>query len=135
MNRLGVLLVLCACLACALVAVAAPSAAAHQRRLDYDCEDFANQAEAEEYLLPGDPYNLDADNDGIACEDLPCPCSDTPGGAVEEPAPVAHEKPAPAPKPPKLNKAVARAAAVAKAHRFNLRNRAIELVSFQGCGR
>jgi hypothetical protein len=42
---------------------------------DYDCADFANQAEAEEYLLPGDPYRLDADDDGIACEDLPCPCS------------------------------------------------------------
>src|ERR1700733_6644675 len=55
-----------------------PGASAHRR--DYDCEDFANQAEAEEYLLPGDPYNLDADNDGIACEDLPCPCSYSPGG-------------------------------------------------------
>jgi hypothetical protein len=39
--------------------------------LDYDCSDFATQEEAQEYLLPGDPYNLDADNDGIACEDLP----------------------------------------------------------------
>ncbi len=47
---------------------------------DYDCADFANQAEAEEYLLPGDPYRLDGDSDGIACEDLPCPCSSTPGG-------------------------------------------------------
>jgi hypothetical protein len=60
---------------------------------DYDCADFANQAEAEEYLEPGDPYNLDADNDGIACEDLPCPCSYSPGGGEEggggnsEPAP------------------------------------------------
>lgn len=51
---------------------AAPASAAAR---DYDCADFATQAEAEEYLLPGDPYNLDADNDGIACEDLPCPCS------------------------------------------------------------
>ena len=47
-----------------IVNVPAASAAAR----DYDCADFANQAEAEEYLLPGDPYNLDADNDGIACE-------------------------------------------------------------------
>jgi hypothetical protein len=45
---------------------------------DYDCADFNTQAEAEEYLLPGDPYNLDGDNDGIACEDNPCPCDDTP---------------------------------------------------------
>lgn len=68
-------------------------AAAH----DYDCADFANQAEAEEYLLPGDPYNLDADNDGKACEDLPCPCSYTPGsgGGSSEPS-----EPAPPPPPP-----------------------------------
>lgn len=66
----------------------APAAA-----LDYDCADFANQAEAEEYLLPGDPYRLDADNDGIACEDLPCPCSYSPGGG--EPS-----EPAPPPPPP-----------------------------------
>jgi hypothetical protein len=36
--------------------------------LDYDCADFANQAQAQGYLLPGDPYNLDGDNDGVACE-------------------------------------------------------------------
>ena len=36
--------------------------------VDYDCADFATQEEAQEYLLPGDPYGLDADNDGIACE-------------------------------------------------------------------
>lgn len=29
-------------------------------------------------MLPGDPYGLDADHDGIACEDLPCPCSSIP---------------------------------------------------------
>ena len=63
----------------AFLALDATPASAAAR--DYDCADFANQAEAEEYLLPGDPYNLDADNDGIACEDLPCPCSSTPGKA------------------------------------------------------
>lgn len=65
--------------------------------LDYDCADFANQAEAEEYLLPGDPYNLDADSDGKACEDLPCPCSYSPGsgGGSSEPS-----EPAPPPPPP-----------------------------------
>jgi hypothetical protein len=116
---------------CALAVgiVAAPAASAHRR--DYDCEDFANQAEAEEYLLPGDPYNLDADNDGIACEDLPCPCDSTPGGesAIVDPGP------APPPKPPRLNKAVARATAMAKARRFNHRNRLISRTSFQGCER
>ncbi|HSS34588.1 MAG TPA: excalibur calcium-binding domain-containing protein [Solirubrobacterales bacterium] len=70
---------------------AAPAAAAR----DYDCADFANQAEAEEYLLPGDPYRLDADNDGIACEDLPCPCSYSPGGGGG-----GGDITAPPPKPP-----------------------------------
>ena len=110
-----------------------PQASAHRR--DYDCDNFANQAEAEEYLLPGDPYNLDADGDGIACEDLPCPCSYTPGGGREEVTTVTHEKPAPPPKPPKLNKAVARSAAVAKSRRYNRRNRLISRLSFQGCRR
>ena len=36
----------------------------------YDCADFATQAEAQGFLLAGDPYGLDADNDGIACEEL-----------------------------------------------------------------
>jgi hypothetical protein len=125
---LGAGIVLC------LLAVMAPTASAHRR--DYDCVDFATQAEAEEYLLAGDPYNLDADGDGIACEDNPCPCSYSPGGggggesSGSVPAP-----PAPPPKPPKLNKAVARSAARAKARRFNFRNRLISRVSFQGCRR
>ena len=69
-----------------VLAAHAPSAA---RALDYDCSDFANQAEAEAYLLPGDPYRLDADHDGIACEDLPCPCSSTAAPApVITPTPV-----------------------------------------------
>ena len=115
-------------------AAQAPSASAHRR--DYDCADFANQAEAEEYLLSGDPYNLDADSDGIACEDLPCPCSYSPGGTIEDPGPEAtQEKPSPPPKPPKLNKAVARSAAVAKSRRYNRRNRLISRLSFQGCRR
>jgi len=56
--------------------------------LDYDCADFSTQAEAQEHLLPGDPYNLDGDGDGIACETLPCPCS------------WAGPQPTPAPPPP-----------------------------------
>lgn len=118
-----------------LVAIAAPTASAHRR--DYDCADFANQAEAEEYLLPGDPYNLDGDNDGIACEDLPCPCSNSPGGGGGGGgnAGAGAIPPAPPPKPPKLNKAVARSAAWAKARRFDARDRLISPISFQGCGR
>lgn len=128
---LGLLASVCA-LALCLAAVPSASAARHR---DYDCADFATQAEAEEYLLPGDPYNLDADNDGIACEDLPCPCSSTPGGgSAVEPGPTSVA-PAPPPKPPKLSKAVARKAAFAKAHRYKSRNHRISLLSFQGCAR
>jgi endonuclease YncB( thermonuclease family) len=66
------------------------------RALDYDCADFANQAEAQADLLPGDPYHLDGDGDGVACESLPCPCSTTSGGGGRVPPP---EPPAPAPSP------------------------------------
>jgi micrococcal nuclease len=38
---------------------------------DYDCSDFATRAQAQRQLLPGDPYGLDSDGDGVACEDLP----------------------------------------------------------------
>jgi hypothetical protein len=38
---------------------------------DVDCSDFSSSAEAQGYLLPGDPYRLDADNDGQACDSLP----------------------------------------------------------------
>lgn len=56
--------------------IALPSSA----RKDYDCSDFTNQAAAQKKLLPGDPYRLDGDGDGIACDSLPCPCSYRPGG-------------------------------------------------------
>jgi hypothetical protein len=130
---LGGLLALGAGLVLCLCAVAAPKASAHRR--DYDCADFATQAEAEEYLLPGDPYNLDADGDGIACEDNPCPCSSTPGGSGGSGGDGGPATTTPPPKPPKLNKAVARSAAWAKARHFNLRNRLISRVSFDGCRR
>ena len=37
---------------------------------DLDCRDFASEAEAQAALLedPSDPHNLDADDDGLACE-------------------------------------------------------------------
>jgi hypothetical protein len=69
--------------------LSAPPAA---KALDYDCADFATQAEAQEHLLPGDPYNLDGDGDGVACEILPCPCSSA-GPMPPPPAP-------PSPSPP-----------------------------------
>ncbi len=50
---------------------------------DKDCADFANQKKAQEFFDkqgPGDPHRLDADGDGIACEDNPCPCAGSGGG-------------------------------------------------------
>lgn len=47
------------------LASAAPTAT------DYDCSDFTYQEDAQAKLLPGDPYRLDADDDGVACQDLP----------------------------------------------------------------
>lgn len=38
---------------------------------DYDCSDFETQEEAQLYLAPGDPYRIDEDNNGLACETLP----------------------------------------------------------------
>jgi hypothetical protein len=99
---------------------------------DYDCADFANQAEAEEYLLPGDPYRLDADNDGIACEDLPCPCSSTPGqgaGGGEQPAEP------PPPPPYHLKMSTARHLAQRVARKFTRRHPSIDATRLNSCGR
>ena len=46
---------------------------------DKDCSDFATQRAAQIFFLKHggprhDPDRLDGDNDGIACEDNPCPC-------------------------------------------------------------
>lgn len=46
---------------------------------DRDCSDFATQRAAQIFFLKHggpryDPDRLDADNDGVACEDNPCPC-------------------------------------------------------------
>lgn len=56
--------------------------------VDYDCSDFGTQAAAQHYLLPGDPYGLDRDGDGTACDSLPCPCSSS---QPTKPAPVVHK--------------------------------------------
>lgn len=47
----------------------------------YDCPDFDTQPEAQRQLLPGDPYGLDADNDGMACDNLP-------GGTTDGGSPI-----------------------------------------------
>lgn len=46
---------------------------------DKDCADFASQRAAQIFYLKHggpryDPDRLDADDDGVACEDNPCPC-------------------------------------------------------------
>lgn len=65
----------------AVLLIASPAAAR-----DYDCPDFSTQAQAQRYLLTGDPYRLDSNSDGVACESLPCPCSTArPGGKPPPP--------------------------------------------------
>jgi competence protein ComEC len=51
----------------------APSACGPCAATDCDCADFSTQAQAQACFEahPGDPFNLDGDNDGIACESLP----------------------------------------------------------------
>ena len=61
--------------------------------VDYDCADFDTQAQAQKYLLPGDPHRLDADHDGVACDSLPCPCSGAkPNKPQATPAPKGKHK-------------------------------------------
>ncbi|MET9907724.1 excalibur calcium-binding domain-containing protein [Streptomyces sp. NPDC006476] len=50
-----------------------PTAVAAHAQNNLNCSDFATQedAQAEFNRDPSDPNRLDADNDGIACEDLP----------------------------------------------------------------
>ena len=50
-----------------------PSACGPCAATDCDCADFDTHPEAQACLeaYPGDPFNLDGDNDGIACESLP----------------------------------------------------------------
>ena len=50
---------------------AAESTSSSAPARDYDCTDFETQEEAQLYLAPGDPYQLDEDNNGLACETLP----------------------------------------------------------------
>jgi hypothetical protein len=108
--------------ALAVLAIVPASASA----IDYDCEDFASQEEAQEYLLPGDPYGLDGDDDGVACEDLP---QGNGGGGDESSAPA----PPPPPPPPTLDKDVARAAAQDAAAALTRRSPRLDHDSFRGC--
>jgi hypothetical protein len=61
-------------LAAALLALAFTAAPAAAFR-DRDCSDFSTQAQAQRFYKKHhprrDPHRLDADRDGLACEDLP----------------------------------------------------------------
>jgi hypothetical protein len=60
--------------ACWIMCFLAPAWAQSPQEGDlYDCDDFTYQEEAQRVYDrdPSDPYGLDADDDGIACEELP----------------------------------------------------------------
>jgi hypothetical protein len=59
---------------------------------DVDCGQFQWWEDAQPYLLPGDPHDLDRDGDGSACDTLPRRGSATP-------APTPTAPPAAAPDP------------------------------------
>lgn len=101
---------------------------------DLDCADFSSQAEAQENLLPGDPYGLDGDSDGIACEDNPCPCSSATGGGDVSPPSTPTLAPPPPP-PYHLSKSAARAESKRIARKFVRRNAQVDSLSFGGCHR
>lgn len=67
------------------------SAGPAQAIVDRDCSDFGTQAQAQAFFISAggpsrDPHRLDgSDNDGIACESLPCPCSTRTGGGTQQP--------------------------------------------------
>ncbi|GAA2811447.1 hypothetical protein GCM10010441_40150 [Kitasatospora paracochleata] len=57
---------------------------AHAQTGDLDCANFATQEEAQAVLNadPSDPNHLDADHDGIACEDLPHAAASSPAATT-----------------------------------------------------
>ncbi|MGD9734500.1 MAG: excalibur calcium-binding domain-containing protein [Solirubrobacterales bacterium] len=137
MKSSGVILV---ALGIATIGLAAASAPAEAHALaaarDYDCGDFSSQAEAQEYLLPGDPYNLDADGDGVACESNPCPCAGEGGGGGGEGGGTGGGSVPPPPPPPyHLPKAAARHAAVVIAKKFARRNAKVSQAAIGVCRR
>lgn len=118
-------------LALTLLSVTAlAQAPASAQAVDYDCADFANQAEAQEYAGNGDPYGLDGDDDGVACEDLPCPCSSEAGGG-DPPPPTTP----PPPPPYHLTKDSARSAAHAVVAKFVRRSPRVSAGYLGACHR
>jgi hypothetical protein len=76
--RLSLLKLFFICLAAAL-ASAVLLLPASASAADKDCANFKSQRAAQFFFLrhggpQEDPDRLDGDNDGVACEDNPCPC-------------------------------------------------------------
>jgi hypothetical protein len=77
MTMLGTVKARIALLALAVALIAASLAASSATAfVDKDCSDFPTQHKAQKYFKKHggpkhDPSHLDADHDGIACEDLP----------------------------------------------------------------
>jgi hypothetical protein len=65
--------------AAVFIAIAASSVAPQAIAKDKDCSDFKSQKAAQRWFHKHnpkkDPSGLDADHDGHACEDNPCPCT------------------------------------------------------------
>ena len=75
MRKVFVVASLVALAVLAIASMPSPAAA----RGDKDCADFSSQRAAQIFFLRHggpryDPHRLDGDDDGIACEDNPCPC-------------------------------------------------------------
>src|SRR5919202_3929940 len=68
----------------ALVLFGLPASPALAQTDLYDCSDFTFQEDAQRILdqNPSDPYGLDGDNDGMACDDLPSRGDSTSGGST-----------------------------------------------------
>jgi len=91
-------ILLLAVLSCVVAAaIASPASAAGK-----NCADFPNRAAAQDWLnaYAGDPDGLDGDQDGLACESLPCPCAGSSTPAPATPSAPATPPPAPAPAAP-----------------------------------
>jgi hypothetical protein len=84
------------------VLIAFASVDTAKAQTDFDCSDFQYQEDAQAHLLPGDPYGLDADHDGIACETLPHrpAAGTTPTPAPGTPSPAAPLPPCDPASPP-----------------------------------
>ena len=80
----------------ALIVLATHATSSGTASADKDCSDFAYQAQAQSYFTShggsasNNFDNLDADQDGVACESLPCACSSSSGsgsgGGQQQPA-------------------------------------------------